>query len=302
MSFIKRIIKDRIVSPSKRYELTKVNGTDNIYDLTQQGAITEVGTPINSELLQRYEDTLEEHETAIGTKADGTIVNNISNIVADIQLGTVQVGSAKNSDKLGNKLPSEYAQTNHASAATTYGPGTPTLHGHVKTINALTQASHIDGTALSAYQGKVLNDKIDNLTKTFITKGANSKPSNTNLTYDIDIPINTNSKLILLDLSTDLVVPGSEVVIFNGLLSVKIHKPTNKVKGHTVPGINSISQCIFDLNTDVNIFLAQVLVGEGYRFIYIRKINIIGSTLRISLSWTGGTWSCIFDYMMEELV
>lgn len=53
------------------------------------------------------------------------------------------------------------APTNHASTASTYGLGNPTNYGHVKTIDALTQSKHINGTALSAYQGKVLNDKVN---------------------------------------------------------------------------------------------------------------------------------------------
>lgn len=55
------------------------------------------------------------------------------------------------------------APNNHASTTTAYGLGTTANYGHVKTINTLTQANHVDGTALSAYQGKVLNDKIDNV-------------------------------------------------------------------------------------------------------------------------------------------
>lgn len=54
----------------------------------------------------------------------------------------------------------EKAPKSHASTGTTYGIGTTTKYGHCKTINGLTQSSHADGTALSAYQGKVLNDKI----------------------------------------------------------------------------------------------------------------------------------------------
>lgn len=52
------------------------------------------------------------------------------------------------------------APTSHASTGTSYGLGTTANYGHVKTVNALTQASHVDGLALSAYQGKVLDDKI----------------------------------------------------------------------------------------------------------------------------------------------
>jgi len=52
------------------------------------------------------------------------------------------------------------APKSHASTGTTYGIGTTTKYGHCMTINGLTQSSHADGKALSAYQGKVLNDKI----------------------------------------------------------------------------------------------------------------------------------------------
>lgn len=55
------------------------------------------------------------------------------------------------------------APKSHASTGTTYGIGTPSKYGHCKTINGLTQSSHVDGTALSAYQGKVLDNKIGNL-------------------------------------------------------------------------------------------------------------------------------------------
>ncbi|WMJ78510.1 MULTISPECIES: hypothetical protein [unclassified Sedimentibacter] len=53
------------------------------------------------------------------------------------------------------------APKSHASTGTTYGVGTTSNYGHVKTINSLTQSSHANGTALSAYQGKVLKDLVD---------------------------------------------------------------------------------------------------------------------------------------------
>ena len=54
-----------------------------------------------------------------------------------------------------------YAPKSHAVNASTYGLGTTGVYGHVKTINGLTQASHSNGLALSAYQGKVLKDLVD---------------------------------------------------------------------------------------------------------------------------------------------
>ena len=61
----------------------------------------------------------------------------------------------------GVMLPNK-ADTNHASTATTYGLGDTTHYGHVKLANNLTTSSNTDGLALSAYQGKVLKDSIDN--------------------------------------------------------------------------------------------------------------------------------------------
>ena len=52
------------------------------------------------------------------------------------------------------------APTYHSTTETTYGLGTTANYGHVRTINALTQGSHADGTALSAYQGYVLNNAV----------------------------------------------------------------------------------------------------------------------------------------------
>ena len=43
----------------------------------------------------------------------------------------------------------------HASSGTTYGVGTTANYGHVKTINNLTQESHANGLALSAYHCKI---------------------------------------------------------------------------------------------------------------------------------------------------
>ena len=54
-----------------------------------------------------------------------------------------------------------FAPISHAVNANTYGLGTTGLYGHVKTINSLTQSSHQNGLALSAYQGKVLKGIVD---------------------------------------------------------------------------------------------------------------------------------------------
>jgi hypothetical protein len=54
-----------------------------------------------------------------------------------------------------------YAEINHASLDSMYGADTDKYYGHVKVIDSLTKEHKLTGEALSAYQGKILNDKIE---------------------------------------------------------------------------------------------------------------------------------------------
>lgn len=58
----------------------------------------------------------------------------------------------------GKVLSDGKAPTSHSSTASTYGLGNQSAYGHVKIIDALTSSAYAAGEALSAYQGKVLND------------------------------------------------------------------------------------------------------------------------------------------------
>lgn len=95
---------------------------------------------------------------------NGTVVRkrygggNLSRSDVDSALSTSSTNPIQNqavATALNGKAP-----TSHASTATTYGVGTTTNYGHCMTINDLNTSSHANGKALSAYQGKVLNDKI----------------------------------------------------------------------------------------------------------------------------------------------
>lgn len=55
-------------------------------------------------------------------------------------------------------IPINSVPINHASADVTYGLGTGAAYGHVSIYNYLDKPSYVDGQALSAYMGKVLND------------------------------------------------------------------------------------------------------------------------------------------------
>lgn len=87
-----------------------------------------------------------------GSSSEVEIVTSWNNTLSDEKVP---------SEKLSKNTLDAKAPTSHASSANTYGLGSTSNYGHVKTVNGLTQSSHSDGTALSAYQGKVLKDAID---------------------------------------------------------------------------------------------------------------------------------------------
>lgn len=112
---------------------------------------------------------------SIGQRVYVTVPNGdinkmyISGIYMQTNRGQVNMGTSTISpNSIGaytsaqvDNLLSDKAQKYHASSSTDFGLGTGSLYGHVKIINGLTQNSHVDGTALSAYQGKVLKGLID---------------------------------------------------------------------------------------------------------------------------------------------
>lgn len=59
-----------------------------------------------------------------------------------------------------SRLSDARTPKSHATSATTYGVGTSGNYGHCKIINHLTQTSNINGYALSAYQGYLLNERL----------------------------------------------------------------------------------------------------------------------------------------------
>ncbi len=127
-----------------------------IFDLIPvTGTVTEEGTPINKAYLQPIEDGL---DAALEKTGDGKDV-----IVTFTEAATeAHITSGEKLSVMFGKILKMFkgkAPNSHASSATTYGVGTTANYGHCKTINNLTQSSHVNGTALSAYQGKVLDDK-----------------------------------------------------------------------------------------------------------------------------------------------
>jgi len=111
------------------------------------------------------------------------------------------------------------APKSHASTGTTYGVGTTSSYGHVKTINSLTQSSHVNGTALSAYQGKVLKDLVDTLTDTNIVSSGSATftdtlNSNTQIIKSVPIGIGKRHGRVLIKPVSGNYVYNSRALIF----------------------------------------------------------------------------------------
>lgn len=63
--------------------------------------------------------------------------------------------------RLAQEAADAAAPINHRSHDNTYGIGSESYYGHVKLVNTLEAESYEDGAALSAYQGRILQNHID---------------------------------------------------------------------------------------------------------------------------------------------
>lgn len=90
------------------------------------------------------------------------LIQIISNTQSELQINATTLDGYRPADfARALHSHSDYAQVNHSSPQDVYGKGTPANYGHNKVINNLSSAAYNDGESLAAYQGKVLNDKIN---------------------------------------------------------------------------------------------------------------------------------------------
>lgn len=164
-------------------------------------------------------------------------LKNINTNIANIINGITAVGSATTANSA-SKLAtartingvsfdgtanitvadSTKAPTSHASSATTYGLGTTANYGHVKTINVLTQSSHIDGTALSAYQGYLLKQQIDSAARSVSTGIAtltDTIPASSTLTKSIPIGSNKLTGKLMMKRNSDTSFYWTSLILFS---------------------------------------------------------------------------------------
>ena len=136
------------------YDLGEVVGADGAKGDAGNGiqSITKTGT---SGKVDTYTITFTD-----GTSTAFQVTNGSdASVTVDSALSSSSTNPVQN--KVINTALAGKAPTSHASSDSAYGLGSTSSYGHVKTINGLTQASHSNGLALAAYQGKVLKDLID---------------------------------------------------------------------------------------------------------------------------------------------
>ena len=150
---------------------------------------------------------------------DVNVVNNLTTTVTGYALDATQ-GKALN-DSISGKAP-----TRHASTATTYGVGTTSNYGHVKTIQNLT-TNDGDGLALGAGQGKALKALIDAKPNLGTTSDTAAKGDHTHnmdsiipsINYISGVPLNSNASN---DSSNPLTISkNGNYVCLNGIIRLK---------------------------------------------------------------------------------
>lgn len=294
MAFVKREIKDRVVQYPRRYQLVEVQ--PGIFDLIPvTGTVTEEGTPVNKELLQRYEDGLDAALEKTGDGKDVTVTFTEAATEAHIASGeklSVMFGKIL-------KMFKGKAPNSHASSGTTYGIGTTANYGHVKTINGLTQASHVDGTALSAYQGKVLDEKIDNLIKiVFSETSIISMPNNTSKTFTVSLGT-VPTKMIRFDCkgavsSSGLDLPDDYRYINNLVIDVstsQVYFPLAERVSYST--LSNVNKSIIKVTSS----------GKDYSLV-IDKITLSGSDMIVTIKSSGNlvaTYNCSFQNLVEVI-
>lgn len=138
-----------------------------VYD--EEGVVDSITVSDATELnsfrtsLQNLLNTYIQKGTLTEQNLETILANN--NATISINAKTLQGHGASDFSLSNHNHQGLYAPLAHASNLdnTPYGKGDTSNYGHVKLINNLNETEYTNGKALSAYQGKLLNDRITTL-------------------------------------------------------------------------------------------------------------------------------------------
>ena len=98
-----------------------------------------------------------------------------------------------------------YARKNHADPQPDYGVGAPDTYGHNKVIDNCNQTVYRAGESLSAYQGKLLNDRINAMQPKLEDTGWDSIPLTQSSLSASNFPCcRKYGKLVILDFHAEM--------------------------------------------------------------------------------------------------
>lgn len=152
-------------------DLIIYNDTGDVIDtllITTQGKYNELVSRLDG-IDERYLDLTELKQYLQNTGNEEITINatKLNNL-------TVDEFARRDHNELHD---GRYARTNHADSQSTYGVGAPDKYGHNKVIDNCNQTAYRAGESLSAYQGKLLSDRINAMQPKLEDTGWDSTPT-----------------------------------------------------------------------------------------------------------------------------